>query len=105
MLSILFFSALINCILASSKFIDCLIFLLSLTLKNIIPSDIITGFEISPIGVLDIIDLYFCEIIFSLSQPKSPPFIAVSEILISIATFSKPSILILSLISLIFFSS
>ena len=38
---------------------------------------------------------------FSLIHPKSPPLMDVSEILKSIATFSKPSVLILFFISLI----
>jgi len=43
----------------------------------------------------------FLPIIFSLTHPKFPPFKAVSEILKFIATFSKPSILILFIIFLI----
>ena len=50
------------------------------------------GLEIFPSGVFVISDLNFSDIIFSLTQPKSPPCEAVSEILRFLATFSKPSI-------------
>ena len=43
-----------------------------------------------------ILDLIFSEITFSLIHPKFPLFKAVFEMLKVIATFSKPSILILS---------
>ena len=65
------------------------------------PSGKRIGSEIFPMGVLIILDLNFSEIAFSLTQSKFPPFIAVSEILKLIATFSKPSILILFFTSLI----
>ena len=73
MLSIFVFSALINWFLASSKFKNFSIFLLSRTLKNNIPCGKIIGSEISPIGVAAILDLNLSEIIFSLTHPKSPP--------------------------------
>ena len=55
------------------------------------------GEESFPIGVLTNAVLIFLEITFSLIQPRSPPFIPDSEILISLATFSKPSFSILFL--------
>ena len=44
-----------------------------------------------PTGVPNITGLKLLEILLSLNQPKSPPFIAVCEILNLIATFSNPS--------------
>ena len=53
------------------------------------------GSVISPIAVFTICDLKFFEIIFSSTQPRSPPLKAVSEILRFIAVSSNPSVLIL----------